>query len=273
MTARMLCIATTLLLVFHTPNFADTFFDPGLGARALGVGSAYTAIADDATAAYWNPARLTFLRQHIYLNTGLTLGAGGPGRFPFAAAAAPLGPLMLGFWWANQDAGGGARHAGMGVALGARLGPGRAGLGLKRLSLDDGTTHADGVGWDLSLMGDFLDMVSVGILVQDLGRTQLKAGQALVTTVAPTLQLGGSFRVESFTLSAETVLRDGTLEALRFGAEVRLAGIVAFRVGKDDDRWSWGAGLGLLGRYQLDVAHRLDPDQGDLWMFTMLATF
>ncbi|HBR29889.1 MAG TPA: hypothetical protein DD789_10700, partial [Firmicutes bacterium] len=44
---------------------------PELGARALGMGGAYTAIADDGTAAYWNPAGITQVNMGLVLNGGL----------------------------------------------------------------------------------------------------------------------------------------------------------------------------------------------------------
>ena len=37
-----------------------------MGARALGMGSAFVAIADDATATYWNPAGLTKVKKHSF---------------------------------------------------------------------------------------------------------------------------------------------------------------------------------------------------------------
>ena len=37
-------------------DFARDFLDPGFGARSLSMGSAFVAIADDATGFYWNPA-------------------------------------------------------------------------------------------------------------------------------------------------------------------------------------------------------------------------
>ncbi|MFH1726351.1 MAG: PorV/PorQ family protein [Elusimicrobiota bacterium] len=39
------------------------FLQFGVGARALGMGGAFYAIADDATAAYWNPAGLAYLQR------------------------------------------------------------------------------------------------------------------------------------------------------------------------------------------------------------------
>jgi hypothetical protein len=40
-----------------------TFLKIGVGARAVGLGEAFTSIADDATAMYWNPAGLALLRE------------------------------------------------------------------------------------------------------------------------------------------------------------------------------------------------------------------
>jgi len=42
---------------------AGAFLKMGVGARALGMGSAFTAVADDSTAAFWNPAGLALLQK------------------------------------------------------------------------------------------------------------------------------------------------------------------------------------------------------------------
>ncbi|UCC43895.1 MAG: PorV/PorQ family protein, partial [Candidatus Zixiibacteriota bacterium] len=42
---------------------AASFLNIGIGARAAGMGGAYTAVADGAPAIYWNPAGLANLRQ------------------------------------------------------------------------------------------------------------------------------------------------------------------------------------------------------------------
>ena len=39
-------------------DYSRDFLDPGFGARALGMGSAFVAIADDASGFYWNPANM-----------------------------------------------------------------------------------------------------------------------------------------------------------------------------------------------------------------------
>jgi hypothetical protein len=40
---------------------ADAFARDGIGARALGMGGAFVAIADDASAGFWNPAGISYL--------------------------------------------------------------------------------------------------------------------------------------------------------------------------------------------------------------------
>ncbi len=48
-----------------TPKYSNEFLNLGVGARALGMGKVQVALADDATAGYWNPAGLTGL-THKY---------------------------------------------------------------------------------------------------------------------------------------------------------------------------------------------------------------
>jgi len=44
------------------PTYTNDFLTIGVGGRALGMGSAYTAVANDVTAGYWNPAGLAHLK-------------------------------------------------------------------------------------------------------------------------------------------------------------------------------------------------------------------
>ena len=45
-------------------RYAGEFLRIGVGARALGMGSAFAGLADDGTAAFWNPAGLATLSSH-----------------------------------------------------------------------------------------------------------------------------------------------------------------------------------------------------------------
>ena len=53
-----------------TDKYAGEFLRVGAGARALGMGAAFLAVADDATAGYWNPAGLNYLNRHsaVYMH-------------------------------------------------------------------------------------------------------------------------------------------------------------------------------------------------------------
>ena len=78
-------------------NRSAEFLTIPIGARAVGMGNAYTALADDITAVYWNPAGLAFMEDtqsfftyiDMPLDVSLTFaGAGAPvfdGQGTFAA--------------------------------------------------------------------------------------------------------------------------------------------------------------------------------------------
>ena len=46
-------------------KYAGDFLTLGVGARPLALGGSFAAIADDSTAAYWNPAGLGRLRHSL----------------------------------------------------------------------------------------------------------------------------------------------------------------------------------------------------------------
>ena len=48
-------------------KYSGEFLKLGVGARALGMGGAFVGLADDASAAYWNPAGLAFIKTNQFL--------------------------------------------------------------------------------------------------------------------------------------------------------------------------------------------------------------
>lgn len=52
-------VLATALPAGSANKYAGEFLTHGVGARALGMGSAFVAVADDVTAGYWNPAGVT----------------------------------------------------------------------------------------------------------------------------------------------------------------------------------------------------------------------
>ena len=65
---KIILIVIALMLVHSGQvmggKYAAEFLRIGVGSRALGMGGAFVAIADDGTAGYWNPAGLGNLRKH-----------------------------------------------------------------------------------------------------------------------------------------------------------------------------------------------------------------
>jgi len=57
------CLPPSASLYAQSGGQAGQFLSYGAGGRALGMGGAFYAVADDATATYWNPAGLTLLER------------------------------------------------------------------------------------------------------------------------------------------------------------------------------------------------------------------
>jgi hypothetical protein len=81
-------------------KYAADWMTYGAGARALGMGGAFVAVADDATAPYWNPAgmpaveRLAVSAMHSYTFNGLAAYDSVFGAYNLGAAGAVGGGML-----------------------------------------------------------------------------------------------------------------------------------------------------------------------------------
>ncbi len=73
---------------FYT--YSNEFLNIGAGARALGMGGAQVASANDATAGYWNPAGLAYIRDQPSFSAMHADYFSGIGKYDFLAAAIPM---------------------------------------------------------------------------------------------------------------------------------------------------------------------------------------
>lgn len=188
--SRPYVLAFALVFVF-TPSFmiaraiesgAD-FLNIGAGARASGMGSAYTAVTGDASSIYYNPAGLAYgnKKELSFMHAGWLLG----GSYDFAAFALPMKGWNSAFSFTRLDHGsfesrGAGREAGAGfgasdkaVALGVgrRLGNGLSvGLGAKFIQSEIAGYGAETFAFDLGIVRSLSSLpLSFGASVRNLG--------------------------------------------------------------------------------------------------------
>lgn len=288
-TAKSLLLAIILLVVLAP---VSTAIAPGFGARAMGMGGAYTAVADDGSAAYWNPAGIS------QVTIGLALDGGFEGNIKQIDAIREQDPAAL--------------DGTLGIKAGANLTLGNFGLGAfteRQAEIEPGTVlktmridqtdqvaftfaneltdlfafglnakyvmvntekftaagsidQADGKGFavDLGAMFKVGKLVRLGAVLKDFGLVGFELNG--VDYEWPTkLVLGGAVRAPLLgtvvAADLETPLQGDQDPAFRVGVEQPLLGLLALRAGgyQEADGFNFTAGCGLkLGPVALDVA-------------------
>jgi hypothetical protein len=187
-TRFLVVVAVTVGVLFSavaasaTPH-AGAFLRMGVGARALGMGGAFTAVADDATAAYWNPsglvkienieatfmyaANMAFDRQLNYFAYTHWLGMGGIG---VSWLNAGVGDIPR---WADAETYLGSENIGENAIMlsyGTEVGNLMLGATAKVLHQDVMSVESQtGFGLDLGGMFRVTDNVCAGMMVRDIG--------------------------------------------------------------------------------------------------------
>ena len=78
------------LLAQDAPKYSNEFLAIGVGARALGMGSAYTSLVGDVTAGYWNPSGLLGVRGDLQVGAMHSEYFAGIGKYDYIGLAKPI---------------------------------------------------------------------------------------------------------------------------------------------------------------------------------------
>ncbi len=274
---------------FDIGKYAGEFLSTGGGARALGMGGAYVAVANDASAVYWNPAALSLVRQPqiLFLHSSRFSGII---KYNFLAFAMPWGrdggigaglirlsvdniprtalinpSLELGEIYVDED--GKTRinkpyvayqfsdaEYGFFLAFGKQRGERlRFGGAVKVVYKSFDKNSAWGLGFDFSARYRVHDRLIVGANFQDLTSTMLVWNTGKKELIVPTMKLGVQLPVDLPGLHARlapALDADVKFERLGDAAQVNIG-----RVSLD-----FHAGMELL--YRNRVALRLGNDVG-----------
>ena len=179
---RMLKLAAMLVLASQASSAAETasFLNIGVGARGLGMGGAYTALADDANALYWNPAGLSKLEKREFTASHAEMFEST--RLDFLAYAHPTskGTFAAGLTYLSHGkiegrdglgrptAGYDASDAALSLGYARKLEMVDLGATFKYLRSHIGGAEAQGVAVDVGAKRAF-DRVSVGAALRNLG--------------------------------------------------------------------------------------------------------
>ncbi len=72
------------------PKYSNEFLAIGVGARALGMGSAYTSAVNDVTAGYWNPAGLLNVKGDLQVGAMHSEYFAGIAKYDYIGIARPI---------------------------------------------------------------------------------------------------------------------------------------------------------------------------------------
>jgi len=283
------------VLLLVAAGASANFVEVETGARAMGMGGAFVAVADDVTALYWNPAGLAGLegfqvfgmRTSVYDVDGLSedavmasYGSGGRG---YGLGWMRTGASEL----YNED----TLLAGFGAAT--PLEGLSAGVTLKRFSIDaPGYDYYNDpyfeAGGDQAFSGDIgvlygRDQWRVGATYRNIGEPELQlissTADADLDPIHGELRIGGSYIFrEVMLMTAEWRVRSDVPDywdgknTLNLGTEIWFFDVFALRAGMNEGRNT--AGLGLKADpVRIDVALLSERRIGSFYRLSAILTW
>jgi len=270
---------------FVTGKYAGEFMATGVGARSLGMGGAFVAISDEATAGYWNPAGLADLQYPqlvgMYAERFAKLVNYNYGAIAIPASrrsSLALSVIRLGVddipvtALRRDDLELGAIYDGNKIntpyvvrtindaewafllSYAKRVSNRLAwGTNVKVVTKQVGDNSAWGLGFDLALMYGLFKNMNVALNVQDVTTTLLAWDTGRKETIIPTMKFGGAYFFDIPAINSRII------PALDFDLRFENRRTASqFNAG----RYSLDSHLGLEYEFKELVAVRLGSDVG-----------
>ncbi|MDE2733733.1 MAG: PorV/PorQ family protein [Gemmatimonadota bacterium] len=292
MPKSLLPLALALLLtgaVHAASRYAGEFLGLGAGARSAALGSAYVALADDATAGYWNAAGLSALNsRQVHLThsehfSGLIqrdfVAVARPGRLfhgmalslvrmgiddihftelpdPLQLPSTDNRPLIA----STEQSADYALYLSGSRRLGARL---SLGLSAKAIYRQVASINAYGFGLDLGVRYQLSHQIALAANVRDATTTPIVWNTDSTDRIQPSLLLGVAYAIpiaEGQTTALLATRSGGDASAatddvpLNAGLEYRHR-YIALRAGLEEGRQAFGLGLTPHRNLDLDLAY------------------
>jgi len=286
---RVMVVSLALVMVLSAVAFADgigafSAFKNGIGARALAMGGAFVAVANDATAMLWNPAGLAQLEDTRL--SGMSTDLYGLGiTHQFIGAVTTFANLGIGlgwervsqtdqivdedgviegtFTWVEQAIVGSLATNVLDVAM--------AGANVKYYLANNGLgDDASGFGFDLGLLVSLGDMFVIGVNAMDLAGSSIAWDGGSTDVISGLYKAGLAMKLADDRLILATDIDfDGTdLGNTHVGVEFQVIDELALRGGVvltdnfQDYYFTVGAGINVAGLY-VDAAYILEETLGN----------
>ena len=244
-----------------------------VGARPIGLGGAFTAVADDAHAIYWNPAGLSLLQRTELTGTyGDLFGLGMQNSY-FAGTYAVTDNLAVGMDWFRDgfddnvlmfgknkiNFSGAYRYRMYSLGLNAKY----VGVGMELDNVSLG--NASGFGLDVGIMASLSPVLKVGAVAHDVTGTSVTYESDVTECILPR-----SFRAGvSYKPSENWIVALDLGDRLHAGTEYWVTDQLAVRAGAQKDLDTpqdfsesllYAAGVGLkYSVFGIDYAYEHHP--------------
>ena len=263
----------------NTGTVGGAFLKLGNGVRAPSMGEAFTAVVDDASGIYWNPAGIAQLdSREVSMSYNMWLQSTSYSTIHYVHPVRPghtLGASI--FYLSYGDI--------METTATARTGTGRTfspsgtvatisyamqvrenlslGANLKLLNQSIDTYQESGSGIDLGLLLKDLRGIDVGFVVQNLGSINPSTGSGTGASLPQTMKLGLSKNLLSdrLLLAFDVSFPKDNNTILSLGGEFKINPLFEIRAGyntksEEGGGGNIGIGLGLnLARFKVDYAY------------------